>query len=146
MAEKHKQVPVQVRVWVDVGVVPLVVALNLLEGVQTFESCQGYDGEPSTVWFTTESVEALIALGKQIALASGELDYRMQVEWSSGGRDPVATLRVPLGNVHLAAKLIAEVASGHMTGCSDDTSGTSPYNSPSSKRRLPPDGAPPKDP
>jgi hypothetical protein len=49
---EHREVPVKVNAWVDMGIADLVTALSAIEGLVTLESCQGNpDGSDAFVVF-----------------------------------------------------------------------------------------------
>jgi hypothetical protein len=111
-APPHAEVPVKVTAWVDAGVVPLVEALNSLDGVLTLDSCQGYNGGPAQVCFTSRgSVDDLIGLVRYLAdLFNAKLDSAnviLRLEWQACAEQPVADLLVGSDCLRAVAEVVA---------------------------------------
>ncbi len=96
----HTEVPIRVTAWVDSAVAPLVTALSAFsDAVITIDSCEGYDGEPARVSFTSHaSTCELVALVQRLAgVFSARLhseDVTLRLEWHAGAEQPVADLLV----------------------------------------------------
>ncbi len=97
----HREVPIKVTTWVDVGVVPLVRALNELPNVTTLASCQGDPGRrPASVFFRYrgDARQAMLWVATlAVALAPHEAaaDYTLTAEWRSGADEPIFQLTCP---------------------------------------------------
>ena len=83
-------------VWLDNEVVPLVDAMNALEGIVTVESCCGHGEDPFRVWFYAESVNAVRPLFEVVSTRRG---WRITFEEhnSDGDRDYIFCLKGPKG-------------------------------------------------
>ena len=57
--------------WLDKEVVPLVDALNAMEGVVTVESCCGHGKDPFYIWFYAESVDTVRPLFELVSTRRG---------------------------------------------------------------------------
>jgi hypothetical protein len=94
----HEVVRVQVNAWVDVGVAPLVNALNAYPDVVTVDSCEGLEHQPAYVMFTTPDPADLLLVLPRIAddLAQlSECTATLSIDWWYGADTPIARLRCP---------------------------------------------------
>lgn len=58
----HEQTWVKVNAQVDRGIAHLVSLLNAIPGVQTLQSCEGFDDSPAYVYFWYKDWESTCAL------------------------------------------------------------------------------------
>jgi hypothetical protein len=105
-SQPHKQVPAKVTVYIDEGIKDLVELLNTFEGIQTFNSCQGYEGEMPYICFdykdtcdplkTFKFVEKLASAIGDIAIHKLGLrghSIWLSLEWSGTMKVPCIVLR-----------------------------------------------------
>ncbi len=116
----HKQVCVKVNAMVDKEIAPLVEALNMIDGLETFESCQD--------WFSDKTNRACIyfhygydyydwhALSEicfQISsiFKQTKAEYvSVMVEWSASNDIPRGKIFVNLDEIEEVTKAIKELA------------------------------------
>jgi hypothetical protein len=121
----HRQVPVKVTVFVDEGVVEVVRALNEIEGITTFSSCEGIvDKEYAHVYFDSgkhsrkgwQGLARLSAKIAKILSADGIYDASVCLEWSGDKDSPfVAIDFAPQQSAQIARILVdhkSELACG----------------------------------
>lgn len=105
----------KVNVLVDVGVAPLVEALNTLPGIITLDSCQGgYPKGPRRARVAFSYLQHDGDLYKLTVMISKLIREQMQdaegvsltLEWWHGGEGPLAWLRCPLDKVGQLASAI----------------------------------------
>ena len=113
MKPEHEQVEIEIgkkKVPVDVGIVPLVQALNRLTGVVTVDSCEGSSSGPAMVHFFvldaqgSEADDPSVCRGlREIVdtLANGELEASVTMDFTPG---------YPPGRIACHPKDIVEVA------------------------------------
>ena len=114
--KRHKETAVKVTAYVDVGVAPLVEALNTIETIVTFESCEGYGKDLPVVWFRTHPEEALVDtvawLGSWLA-STHKAEYRLSISWR-GGPDihhtPRSYMRLPTAMIQTTKQDVGALA------------------------------------
>lgn len=93
----HNQVIIKVNAFVDEGIAPLVLALNSIDGVITFDSCErGVSGE-AYVYFTYgrswrdlgKLLENTAAILRNLDLCCG---FSVALEWFGSNEQPRALL------------------------------------------------------
>jgi len=94
----HKEKLIKVNAWVDIGVVPLVEALNEFSEILTLDSCEGYDNNPN-VWFRCktegETVEFAFRLIKALRTQLNEADaFDFKLGWVGTG-EPLIQIITP---------------------------------------------------
>jgi hypothetical protein len=95
----HKQVPVKVNTFVDKGIVPIIKALNDIDGISTFSSCEGIKGkERAHVYFdlgqySPRHWQKLAKLAAKLAeVLSHDCDADISLEWSGGKDSPFISI------------------------------------------------------
>lgn len=107
----HQQVVIKVNAEVDEGIVPLVLALNAIDGVITQDSCQeiGSNREAWVFFSFGETWQDLARLMQDLSSGLSELSiragYALSLEWL-GSDDR------PRGRLSVAPQNIAAVADG----------------------------------
>lgn len=110
----HRQVFVKVNAQCDEGVVPLVEALNQIDGVTTFDSCQ--DGAWGAYVFFTygETWQDLAALLQAISTGLSDpgvsVGFKLTLEWWGSNDKPRAQIALEPGHVALVSAALRELA------------------------------------
>ena len=91
----HKQISVKVNVFVDEGIACVVSALNKIEGISTFSSCEGVAGkEYAHVYFDYPTARGWIKLARlasklaHILAANDIYDSSISLEWTGDKTNP----------------------------------------------------------
>lgn len=116
---KHKQVIVKVNAECDEQIVPLVLALNGIEGIFTLESCQEWKPCEAVVWFTygtygERSCEEVVKLLQTISTLLSEQELacgcRMSLEWIGNCDQPRVELTVATSELLVLASALEGIA------------------------------------
>ena len=113
---QHEEIPIKVNAWIDRGIVPLVAALNDLDGVMTLSSCEGSEDKQAHVYLCYyDSAEKTVALTYRLAVALhthvGErVEYTLSVEWRNGNDQPMIILNLSPGGIPLVAEAVKKMA------------------------------------
>lgn len=117
MMKVHKQVPVKVTVFVDEGVAEVVKALNDIDGISTFSSCEGIIGkEYAHVYFdfgkySPNRWQGLARLSAKIAkiLSANEIyDASVSLEWTGDKDTPFIAIEFEPQQSLQIVKILAE--------------------------------------
>ena len=108
----HREVPVKVTAWVDVGVVPLVLALNEHDQIATVDSCEGYDDVGASVFFvhrgsSTDGAVFAARLGAALGAHRPSLPFRLRLEWLEETSEPMMELVCPRDAVESVAQAVS---------------------------------------
>lgn len=111
----HREVPTKVTAWIDEGIVPLVLALNEIPGVETLDSCQGRGDKLAHVYFRYrgDACAATCFVADLAALLSPHervADYTLVARWRPGTDEPVFQLACPPAHSTALARIISEAS------------------------------------
>jgi hypothetical protein len=116
MAKLHKQVPVKVTAFVDEGIAEVVKALNDIDGISTFSSCEGRVGkEYAHVYFDSGEYslnrwQRLARLSAKLAkiLSANEIyDATVSLEWAGDKEAPFIAIKFePQQSLQIAKILV----------------------------------------
>lgn len=101
---KHTEIPIKVTAWIDEGIAPLVIALNINKNVVTIASCEsGTDGRAYVYFVAHSDPRTLYDVVAQIAcalsaspdchtLADSSSPVKLTIEWLMRNDHPMATI------------------------------------------------------
>ena len=104
----HEQDIIKANIFCDKGIIPLVVALNSLEGVITLDSCQCGVYEEAYVFFTygndwRDLASLLQEISTQLSTGSISCGYILRMEWWGSNDIPRAEIIVEPNNINTLA-------------------------------------------
>ncbi len=152
MVMSHKQTTVKGDVLVDVGIAPLVEALNSFPPIETVDSCEGYGSEDAYVYFryagsAQETAGFLGDLAQSLSSLNSCCEIRFRMEWIGQDDKPLAKVMARREYVGPLADALVELASRHKSPSVDGTLHTEPHNSRGCRShqqtQTPCDGTPP---
>ncbi len=116
MAVQHEQADVKVNIPVDAGVRHLVEALSAFPHVYTVDSCERDERGLAYVLFTvgngsSDEVRRFVDRIRSV-LSDGArgLSFTLSIEWTSGGRNPLARISVEASHQDELAELLLTAA------------------------------------
>lgn len=113
--QPHRQIPVKVTAFVDEGIAPVVQALNTIDGVSTFSSCQGIQGrEYAHVYFdfgqhSRNHWFRLAKLANKLAgtlSANGVYDADVCLEWTGDKENPFISIEFEPQHIAQIARVL----------------------------------------
>lgn len=136
----HPQTFVMVRVRCDVGIAPLVEALNSIDGVLTLDSCQEWHNGQAHIFFTYghewesnwKNVAVLVqTISEELDKQGNPCDFKIRMEWSNGSIDPRAVILIEPKHADAIATYLKKVSARinrRMIRLVGDRSGIGPRN------------------
>ena len=116
----HKQVPCKVTAYVDEGIKELVELLNQIDGVSTFESCQGKPGKRLAFVYMAygdNNSEGLIRFASELSKAfarytkdsidTGGYLSNISVEWQGDKKFPFLSIEMPIHCIPEVTRLLS---------------------------------------
>ncbi len=110
----HEQTMVKVNAPCDIGVAPLVKALNEIEGLRTLDSCQSDELGKAYVYFTyggcwCDLANLLQAISTELSTRPLQCGFQLSLEWFGSNEMPRAQVRVSPEHVGEVAEQILAV-------------------------------------